>query len=90
MSKCICASFPINSLDDFGEHHHIDCEKYATEKFTYLFYWADGIDAWVPVPGRVEGGLIFTSDELHDGETMTVNFKRFDMTDLEYDTMDEK
>lgn len=54
-----------------------------------LFYYAEGVDAWIPVPDLVEGELVCTADEMEDGEQMEMRFKRIDMTDEEFACLPE-
>ena len=52
-----------------------------------LFYYEESIPAWSPVPDKVEN--IISTDCLADGETITIEFKRKDMTDSEFATIPE-
>ncbi len=80
---CDCMNMAGYGPDSWGKHHHINCEKYGTEKHSYLFYYEETEDAWVPVPERTEH-LIDAADQLEDGEKMQLEFKRVDMTDKQY------
>ena len=59
------------------------------EKKPRLFYWNDGVDAWVPVPDKIEDIVDLESSLCEDKEEMEVRFKRFDMTDEEFDNLPE-
>ena len=72
--------------ESFGEHHHKECPKYKTEKFTHLFYYEDSINAWAPAPDKIEH-IISASDQLEEGDTIEIQFKRVDMTDEEIDSL---
>ena len=87
IKKCCCKGlFTITTLSDHGEHHHRMCPKYRTEKFPQLFYQEGAVDAWIPAPDRVDE-IISVEDQLHDGDTLEIEFKRFDMTDEEMDNL---
>ena len=75
------------SQDAVSEHHHKLCPLYQTEKFPRLFYYEDAYDCWSPWPGDVD--CVIDTDSLDDGETQEVEFKRVDMTDLEFDSIPE-
>lgn len=82
--ECLSKMAGIGS-ESFGKHHHINCRHYATNKYTYLFYYSDGFDAWIPVSektGNVVDVLDFDANEERE-----IKFKRVDMTDKEYDEM---
>lgn len=87
MKEC-CAGFAITTLKDVGEHHHVNCPNYKTEKFTYLMYYEEAIDAWTFAPKAVEN-LIDVDNQLEVGEEMELRFKRVEMTDEEYDALPE-
>jgi hypothetical protein len=52
-----------------------------------LFYYEEAENCWCPVPDKVDGQLVCTADQLEDGESMEVCFKRVDMTDEEFDNL---
>lgn len=81
---CECKAWAGYGPDSFGRHHHANCPKYHTEKFPYLLYYEEAIDAWTFAPGKVEN-MIAVADQLDDGGDMELMFKRKDMTDAEYD-----
>ena len=57
-----------------------------------LFYFEEAIGAggaWTPVPEYIDGELICVRDQLDDGDTMEIRFKRIDMTDEEFDNLPE-
>lgn len=86
---CECMTMARTGPHDTGLHHHKKCPKYETEKFPYLFYYEEAVDGWVPVPEKVEGELICIPEQLNEGETVDLQFKRIDMTDQEFDAMPE-
>ena len=53
----------------------------------YLFYWCDGLSAWVPVPDKVD--CIISKDDLDVGETEEVRFKVFEMAEEEFNNIPE-
>lgn len=81
-----CKGMVITTLTDLGEHHHRMCPKYRTEKFTHLFYYEDAVNAWVPAPDKIEE-IISATDQLEEGDTIEIQFKRVDMTDEEIDSL---
>ncbi len=70
----------------FHNHHH-DCPKYKTEKIGRLFYWEEAVSSYCPVPDKVEN--IISEDNLSDGETNEIKFKRIDMTQHDFDNLPE-
>jgi hypothetical protein len=84
--RCDCRDMTIVTLSDVGEHHHRMCPKYRTEKFPHLFYYEDAVNSWIPAPDKIEN-IIATDDQLEDGETIDLQFKRIDMTDEEMDSL---
>lgn len=74
----------IRKKNMMGNHHHKLEAAYRLEKHTYLFYFEDCIDAWTPVPEKIEE-IISVEDSLYDNEEVEIKFKRFDMTDEEFD-----
>jgi len=47
-----------------------------------LFYYEDAFEAFIPIPDKIE--LIIAEDQIEDGEVLTIQFKRVDMTDEEF------
>ncbi len=58
------------------------------QKFARLLYYKPAIDAWCPSPDDLSG--IIQVDDMVDGEWITVQFKRLDMTDAEYAAIPEE
>ena len=89
MKKC-CENFVVESPADWGLVHHVRCPKYKTEKIPRLFYREEAINGspWVPAPDEVDA-IISVTDSLSDGETVEIEFKRFDMTDEEMANLPE-
>lgn len=52
-----------------------------------LFYYEEAVDGFVPVPDQVES--IVDVENLDDGESRHIYFKRIDMTDEVYDALPE-
>ncbi len=73
--------------DDRGKNHHKRCEGYKAEKFPYLFYYEDAVDAWVPAPDEI--AMIISTTSLDDKEKISIEFKRIDLTDEEYAAIPE-
>lgn len=86
---CECIGWCWVGPQDGGKHHHRKCPGFETEKFPRLFYYEEAIDAWAPVPEKVDGEMICTADQLDDGEHMEIQFRRRDMTDKEFDELPE-
>ncbi len=85
---CACLTMAGYGPDSYGKHHHKKCPKYKTEKFPYLAYYEEAVNAWIPAPELVSE-LISVEDQLELGDTMTLEFKRYDLTDYEFDNMPE-
>lgn len=85
---CDCRNFALTSISDLGQHHHIKCPEYGTEKFTYLFYYSDGFDAYIPASETTENVIDVMDFDV--GEEREIKFKRVDMTDKEYDEMPDE
>lgn len=51
-----------------------------------LFYWEEAVDAWCPAPDHVES-IIGVENFSEDNEVIEIQFKRFDMTDEEYNNL---
>lgn len=82
---CECNNFAGYGPESYGQHHHIRCPKYFTEKHPYLMYYEESIGAWTPAPKEVEN--IIDVGNLEDGEDMELQFKRVDFTDAEFAAM---
>ena len=54
-----------------------------------LFYYEDAFDAFIPIPDKIDGELIIAEDQIEDGEVLTIQFKRVDMTDEEFKNLKE-
>ncbi len=54
-----------------------------------LFYYEEAVDAWIPVPENEVTGIIDIDHFSNDGEVIELQFKRFDMTDKEFENMPE-
>ena len=67
-----------------GKHHHKQCPKYKTEKFPYLLYYEEAINAWTFAPDRVKNLV-----DLEEGDDMEIQFKCKKFTDAEIDAVPE-
>ena len=86
--KCECLTgLTQASPDALSDNHHKLCPKYKTEKHPRLLYYEEAEDCWVQVPECVEN--IISTDNLDDGESQEIMFKRVDMTDFEVDSAPE-
>ena len=52
-----------------------------------LFYYEDAENSFIPAPDKIEGELICMEDQLEDGEVITIQFKRIDMTNEEFNNL---
>ena len=59
------------------------------EKKVRLFYYEDAFEAFIPIPDKIDGELIIAEDQIEDGEVLTIQFKRVDMTDEEFKNLKE-
>jgi hypothetical protein len=73
--------------ESYGQHHHKNCSLYGVEKFSQLFYYEQGLDAWIPAPCDVRS--ILDLNYLDNSEIVNIQFKRIDMTDKEMDELPE-
>ncbi|EOV1090651.1 hypothetical protein ACOLXF_000289 [Vibrio fluvialis] len=80
MSNCNCVNELIipDVTTPKGSKHNKGCSQLKS----YLFYYEDSVDAWVPVPKCIDG--IIGTESLDEGEELDIRFKRFDMTEEEY------
>ena len=84
--NCTC----LNSMagigpESFGLHHHKNCEHYATEKFSFLFYYDESFDSWIladDLEDYVSGS--------GDGESIEVELKVIELTDKEHEELPEE
>lgn len=53
-----------------------------------LFYYEEGVDSWCPVPENIES-IIGVENFCEDKEVIEIKFRRFDMTDEEFDNLPE-
>ena len=54
-----------------------------------LFYYEEGVDAWCPVPDRIDA-IIDLGNFSEDKESINIRFKRIDMTDAEFNSLPEE
>lgn len=81
-NNCACKSWAGIGPESFGEHHHKNCPDYAVEKFPRIFYYEEAENCWAPTHCDID--CLFDASILEDGETIEIQFKRFDMTDKEF------
>ncbi len=83
MSTCTCATekhIPgVNSVK--GSSHLAGCSLLRS----YLFYWEEAVNAWVPTPEQIES--IISTENIDPGEESTIRFTHFRMTPEEYDNL---
>jgi len=80
---CKCLNNCNKEQNNWGKHHSISCEKYATETFPYLFYYNEKINAYVQVPNEIEE-LLNAEIDLKKGERKEIKFQRVDLTDEQF------
>ena len=85
--SCDC-KIKMRYVDDnsHGDNHHVNCPKFATEKNTYIFYYEDAVETFVPA-GNVED--LFDVDSLDNQEQIEIRFKRVNLTDKEFSEIPE-
>ena len=81
MELCECMNWVRVEPEDWGDHHHVRCPKYATEKIPRLTYYEEAVDHWLLAPRHVAG--IIKADQPEEGEIVSIDFKRVDMTEKE-------
>ena len=64
--------------------------KKLTEKKPRLFYYELAVDAWIPVPEKIEHIIDLESHFGHDGEVVQILFKRLDLSDLEMEDLKDE
>lgn len=84
MENC-CATFCITDIDQLSQHHHKNCDNYKTKKYPYLFYYEEACDAFIPAPEEIDG--ILSIEDMEENEETEIRFKRFDLTDEEFDNL---
>ena len=84
---CVCMTWAGYYPESWGVHHHKNCDNFKTEKFPYLFYYEEAINAWVPVPDKMEN--LMSAEDQPEIEEIEIRFKRIDMTDEEIDSLPE-
>jgi len=56
-----------------------------------LFYWEEAIDSWCPVGDSHDiEGIVSLENFSEDGEVIEIEFKRFDMTDEQFENIPEE
>lgn len=84
---CECQSLSREYREHIGEFHHRTCPKHKSEKRPRLFYREDAVDSFIPVLDADLDAIV--GDNLDDGETLEIEFKRIDLTDYEWKNMPE-
>jgi predicted RNA-binding protein len=59
------------------------------ERKPTLFYYEDALDAWVPAPEKVENMIDARDHFSDDGEVITIQFKRIDISEREIQELPE-
>lgn len=79
-SKCECSSKRLMFGFDTpkGSKHHNECPLLQS----YLFYWEDAVNAWVPAPDDLAS--IIGTENIDPGEISEIRFCHFRMTEKEY------
>jgi hypothetical protein len=55
-----------------------------------LFYYSEAVNAWVPIDGNDEISTIIDVEQFsYSGEIIELQFKRFDMSDVEFKNIPE-
>jgi len=89
--RCFCSSLTfVNEIDLAAANdgrHHSDCPLFKTEVYPRLFYYEEAESGWVGAPHIVE--YIISADNLDNGESNEVRFKRIDMTDERFYSLPE-
>lgn len=90
-NECKCSGLCFSSEQDLANlkagRHHTACPLYATEKHPRLFYFEEGESCWCPAPDKVEN--IVDVSVFFDGDEIEIRFKRFDMTDEQFQNLPE-
>jgi len=86
---CKCINMCGYGDDSWGKHHHVKCEKYETEKHSYLFYYEDALSAWIPAPDKIEN-ICSAVDNLEPDEEIEIKFRRVDMTDKQLNDLSDE
>lgn len=66
--------------------HKHGCPVREGIKFPILFYYEEGLNTYIPAPETISE-MISVEDTLYVNEPYEIEFKRFDMTDEEFDTL---
>lgn len=62
--------------------------KTMSEKKPRLFYYEEAEECWAPVADLLEN-IVSIESFTYDGQTIELQFKRIDMTDDEFDNLEE-
>ena len=68
------------------KYHKRGCPVRKDIKFPTLFYYEEAVDSYIPAPDSVEN-MISVEYSLDPDETIDIRFKRFDLTDEEFDKL---
>lgn len=83
MSECNCASERIvPGLNTPSRSRHL---RTCPLQKSFLFYREIGLDTWCPVPEKIDE--ILNENNVEDGESFEITFKRLQMTQAEFDTI---
>lgn len=67
------------------EYHDHGCHVRKDLKLPRLFYYEDALSSYIPAPDNV--GLCLSLSDMSEGEDEEVIFRRFDMTDEDFDKL---
>jgi hypothetical protein len=68
-------------INEFLSNANENIEEGEGMKKPVIFYWEEAVDAWIPVPEKVEH--IINLDNMEPGETFDITFKCVLMSDEE-------
>lgn len=68
-------------------HHVPECPRYSTQEIPRLFYWDEGVDAWLPFAENFDADALL--DNLDDGEVTELRVRRLLLTDARMDNLQE-
>ena len=77
-----------DALTAANKENRVPEAKVTAERKPRLFYYEEAVDSWIPAPDKVEN-IIIASEQMDDQEEIEIRFKRFDLTDEEYDNLPE-
>lgn len=83
--SCECLSTMCGVIpQDFGQHHHVKCPLYTTEKNWHVFVRADETMPWQGVVDTEEGVIKLDTSDFNEDEVYGIQLMRLSLTDKEY------